>query len=109
MNNEHMAGKLHIDAHQIQKLGDMFGKKVKIINPLTGLQSIQGKFPKYTLLSLGALALLPIVYAGSCEVNRDICLKSCGGPADPRENAAGMVGCHLAYIACKAVEYFKNK
>ncbi len=54
-----------------------------------------------TGLALYALSLLPTAYAFSCKEKEEICVKSCLGGVDGRETGACLIGCRLAYWACK--------
>lgn len=52
-------------------------------------------------IALVILSNLPVVLAGPCEESEKICVRSCLGGGDGREAGACLVGCKLAYWACK--------
>ncbi|NGX29477.1 MAG: hypothetical protein KR126chlam4_01534 [Candidatus Anoxychlamydiales bacterium] len=54
------------------------------------------------LIMLAAIAFLPTVLT-TCEENREICHRNCHGPKDPREGAACILSCELAYFVCKFI------
>lgn len=56
-----------------------------------------------TTVALNALASLPVASAHPCDSTHSICVSTCmamGGP-DPRETGACLIGCRLAYWACR--------